>query len=97
MADLDGRFRMTTPSKEDLFRHAAEAEDGMAVSAGARVAHVRLALETGRAVNVDLSDVPEERRSSLIEAIRELVRREAACAPAPGSTSAADPGKSAHP
>ena len=65
---------MTNPSTEQLFRQAAEAEGGITVSAGARVAHVRLALESGRAVTVDLSQVPEDLRSSLIAVIREMVR-----------------------
>ena len=64
---------MNNPSPDQLFRQAAEAEGGMSVSAGARVAHVRLALDAGRAVNVDLSEVPEDRRFSLIAEIRELV------------------------
>jgi len=82
---------MTTPANEELFRQAAEGENGMAVSAGARVVHVRLALDSGRAVNVDLSEVPEERRPDVIAAIRELVRREAARAP--GNAQAPDPGR----
>jgi hypothetical protein len=65
---------VTNLATEQLFRDAAEAEGGTAVSAGARVAHVRLALEKGRAITVDLSQVPEDRRSSLIAVIREMVR-----------------------
>jgi hypothetical protein len=65
---------MTNQSSDQLFRQAAEAEGGISVSAGARVAHVRLALESGRAVTVDLSQVPEDRRASLIAVIREMVR-----------------------
>jgi hypothetical protein len=65
---------MTSPSRERLFREAAVAEGGMSVSAGARVAHVRLALESGRAVTIDLSQVPEDRRSSLVTVIREMVK-----------------------
>src|SRR5438128_2567733 len=59
--DFHRRLAMTNPSMEQLFRQAAEAEGGMSVSAGARVAHVRLALESGRAISVDLSEVPEDR------------------------------------
>ena len=69
---------MTEPSTAELFRQAALDEGGMTVSAGARVAHVRLALESGRAVSVDLSRVPEDHRSSLVALIREMVRL-AAC------------------
>jgi hypothetical protein len=69
---------MTNQATDQLFRQAAEAEGGMSVSAGARVAHVRLALESGRAVTVDLSPVPEDLRSSLIELIRDMVTLTAA-------------------
>ncbi|MCI0682119.1 MAG: hypothetical protein L0Y71_08445 [Gemmataceae bacterium] len=65
---------MTTSLTEMQFRQAAESEDGMPVSAGARVAHVRLALESGRAVTIDLSHVPDDRRSALVAVIREMVR-----------------------
>ena len=58
---------------EKRFRKAAEAEGGMSISAGARVAHVRLAIESGRAVVVDLSDVPEDSRAALIAEIKALV------------------------
>jgi hypothetical protein len=47
----------------------------MPVSAGARVAHVQLALQSGRAVQVDLSGVPEERRAEVVAEIAELVKR----------------------
>jgi hypothetical protein len=40
----------------------------MTVSAGARIVHLRLALESGRAITVDLSQVPEDLRSSLLTA-----------------------------
>jgi hypothetical protein len=65
---------MTMPSTDQLFREAAIAEGGMPISAGARVAHVRLALESGRAITVDLSQVPKDRRSSLVSVIREMVK-----------------------
>lgn len=65
---------MTTGSTEMQFRQAAEAENGMPVSAGARVAHVRLALESGRAVTIDLSQVPEDRRAALVAVMQEMVR-----------------------
>ena len=84
---------MSNPSSDQLFRQAAEAEGGMSVSAGARVAHVRLALEAGRAVTVDLSDVPEERRSALVAVIREIVRLTAKSFQA-GVSAAPDPSKS---
>ena len=61
-------------NQQQLFRQAAEAEAGMPVSAGARVAHIRLALEAGRAITLDLSQVPEDRRSSLVSVLREMVR-----------------------
>lgn len=65
---------MTNSTTEQLFRNAADAEGGMSVSAGARIAHLRLALDSGRAVTVDLSEVPQDRRSSLVALIRELVK-----------------------
>ncbi len=72
---------MTNTSTEQMFRQAAEAEDGMTISAGARVAHVRLALESGRAVTVDLSQVPADLRASLLAVIREMVKLTAARSP----------------
>lgn len=65
---------MTEQSPQQLFRQAALEEDGMPISAGARVAHVQLALASGRATMVDLSEVPADLRDSLIAQIRELVR-----------------------
>lgn len=65
---------MTDHAREELFRQAALAEGGMPISAGARVVHVQLALASGRATMVDLSDVPAELRDSLVAQIRELVR-----------------------
>jgi hypothetical protein len=59
----------------DLYRKALEAEDGQPISAGARIAHVREALATGRAFYADLSAVPEEKRRALIAELNELVRR----------------------
>jgi hypothetical protein len=79
---------MTDSRTEQMFRQAAEAENGMPVSAGARVAHIHLALHSGYAVTVDLSQVPEERRSSLVAVIREMVRL-AACYPPTSTTPAA--------
>jgi hypothetical protein len=66
---------MTQASRKKLFRQGAEAEGGMAVSAGARVAHVQLAVESGRAFYVDLSGVPEDKRGALVAEIKELVKR----------------------
>jgi hypothetical protein len=50
----------------------------MPVSAGARVAHVRLTVPSGRAVYVDLSCVPEDKRPAVIAEINEVVRRASA-------------------
>ena len=72
---------MSQIPRDELFRQAAEAEDGMPVSAGGRLVHVRVAAEKGRAVIVDLSSVPEEKRPALILQIKELVHRESAKTP----------------
>jgi hypothetical protein len=69
---------MTHTSSDELFRQAAEAENGMPVSAGARMAHVRAAVAAGRAFYVDLSGVPEDQRPALVNEIKELVRRASA-------------------
>jgi len=61
----------STPS--ELFRQAAQAEDGMPISAGARVAHLQRSVASGRSLHVDLSAVPEERRSGVIAEVRKLV------------------------
>lgn len=90
---------MTSQSTEHLFQKAAEAEGGISISAGARIAHVRLALDSGRAVTVDLSHVPEDLRSPLIELIRDMVKiasdrsgsEKADIKPAVDSTQAARP------
>ena len=66
---------MTHLSSEELFRQAAEAESGMPVSAGLRLAHIRLAVESGRAFYVDLSAVPEDKRPLVKAEIKELVNR----------------------
>lgn len=66
---------MTEPSREERFRQAAESEAGMPVSAGARVFHVRSAVEAGRALYVDLSGVPDENRPAVVAEIKELVNR----------------------
>jgi len=66
---------MTHMSSEELFRQALEAEGGVPVSAGARVAHVRAAVALGRAFYVDLSEVPEDKRPTLVADIKELVKR----------------------
>lgn len=62
-------------SPQDLFRQAAEAEDGMSISAGGRASHLRSALETGRFMHVNLSAVPECDRPALVARIEELVAR----------------------
>jgi hypothetical protein len=72
---------MSDLSSEELFRKAAEEEDGMPVSAGARIAHVRTAVESGLAFYVDLSEVPEDKRPAVIAAIKELVKRAGARSP----------------
>jgi hypothetical protein len=66
---------MTNASSDELLRQAAEAEAGMPISAGARLAHARKAVETGRAFYVDLSGVPEGQRPAVIAEIREVVNR----------------------
>jgi hypothetical protein len=78
---------MTQASPEELFRQAAEAEDGMPVSAGARVGQIRLAVASGRALYVDLSSVPEDKRPALVAEIKALVNR----------ASVRTPDKSLHP
>jgi hypothetical protein len=85
---------MTNQSSEQLFRQAAEEEGGISVSAGARIAHVRLALQSGRAVMVDLAQVPEERRGALVAVIQEIVRLSSRDAARPGpapTTSRSEP------
>jgi hypothetical protein len=66
---------MSDPSSDELFRQAAEAEGGAPVSAGARRMHIRLAIESGRAFYVDLSNVPEDKRAEVIAQIQELVTK----------------------
>jgi hypothetical protein len=66
---------MNKTSSENLFRRAAEAENGTPISVGARVAHVRLAIESGRAIVVDLTGVPDENRTALVAEIKELVHK----------------------
>lgn len=64
-----------TATFEERFRRAAEAEGGEPVSAGARIAHVRTAVEAGRAFYVDLSGLPESERPAVMAEIKELVNR----------------------
>jgi len=66
---------MTRVTSEERFRQAAEAEGGMPISAGARVAHIRMAVESGRMFYVDLSGVPEDERPGLVAEIKALVER----------------------
>jgi hypothetical protein len=73
---------MSGMSRDELFRQAAEAEGGMPVSAGARIVHIRSAADKGHAVYVDLSSIPEEKRSAVILQIKELVHRESVKTPA---------------
>jgi len=63
------------PVSDELFRQAAETEGGMPVSAGARVAHVQLALEAGRGIQIDLSGIPRQKRAEVIAEISEVVKR----------------------
>jgi hypothetical protein len=72
---------MNGASPPDLFRQAAEAEDGMPISAGARIAHVRAAVQSGRALYVDLSTVPETQRGAVVAQINELVKHASAADP----------------
>ena len=60
---------MTESTADDRFFHAAEQEGGLPVSAGARVAHVQLALAAGRAFQVDLSDVPQHKRAAVVAVV----------------------------
>ncbi|HEV3439159.1 MAG TPA: hypothetical protein VG122_17465 [Gemmata sp.] len=66
---------MTNTSPEDLYRKALEAEGGESVSAGARVSHVKSAIESGRTLYVNLSAVPAEKRPALIAEINEIIKR----------------------
>lgn len=66
---------MPPTSPDELFRQAAEAEGGQPISAGASVAHMRTALESGRALYLDLSGVPGDQRAALVAQIQELVTR----------------------
>ena len=66
---------MTRAISEERFRQAAEAEGGMPISAGARAAHVRMAVESGRMFFVDLSSVPEDQRPAVIAEIKAVVER----------------------
>jgi hypothetical protein len=66
---------MTSVTSEERFRQAAEAEGGMPISAGALVAHVRMAVESGRMFYVDLSGVPEDERPGVVAEIKALVER----------------------
>ncbi len=62
-------------SPEERFRAAAEAEGGIPVSAGARVGHVEMAVEAGRAFYVDLSSLPENLRPAVIAELKGVVDR----------------------
>jgi hypothetical protein len=66
---------MKQTGRKKLFQQAAEAEGGMSISAGARLTHVRGAVETGRGFYVDLSGIPEEARPSVIAEIRAVIDR----------------------
>jgi hypothetical protein len=66
---------MSPANPEERFRQAAEAENGMPVSAGARVTHVRAAVAMGRGLYIDLSGVPEGERITVVAEIKALVDR----------------------
>ncbi len=66
---------MTRAISEERFRQAAEAESGMPISAGARMTHFRMAVDSGRLFYVDLTKVPEDRRPAVIDEIKALVER----------------------
>jgi hypothetical protein len=84
---------MNGTSSQDLFRQAAEAEDGMPSSAGARVAHVRAAVQSGRALYVDLSAIPDDKRGPVVAQITELVKRASASATQPQSPAPSEPSR----
>lgn len=63
-----------TRTPEELFRQAALAEGAESVSAGARVEHERIAEKAGRCF-VDLSDIPEASRATVVAQIKELLDR----------------------
>ncbi len=79
---------MTHTSSEDRFRAAAEAEDGIPVSAGVRLSHVRMAVEAGRVFYVDLSSLPEDERPVVVAEIKDLVDRAVARASAKATDTA---------
>jgi hypothetical protein len=62
-----------TDAVSESFHDAAQAENGMAISAGARASHVRTAVAAGRSYQVDLSRVPEADRAAVIARIQEIV------------------------
>jgi hypothetical protein len=68
---------MTDTSADALFRQAAEAEGGLPVSAGARVAHVSSTVESDHVLRIaiDLSGVPDDKRPAVIAELREVVNR----------------------
>lgn len=66
---------MSAETERELFRKAAEAENGMPVSAGARLSHVAAARASGRVVELDLSEVPADDRPDVLAAIQDLIGR----------------------
>jgi hypothetical protein len=66
---------MKQAAQKKRFRQAAETENGMPVSAGARLAHVQQAIDLGRTFTVDLSGIPEDKRPGVVAEIKELVQR----------------------
>ena len=69
---------MSRTISDERFRHAAEAEGGIPVSAGARTAQARMAVEAGRMFYVDLSSVPDDARPGVVAEIKALVQRASA-------------------
>jgi hypothetical protein len=80
---------MTRALPEERFRQAAETEGGIPISAGARVAHLRKAVESGRVFYVDLSSIPESARQTVLAEIKALVERASVRTPTnePGKSS----------
>ena len=66
---------MSQVSSSERFRNAALGEDGMCVSAGARLSYVRAAVPDGKVMLLDLSNIPESVRPGLILNIEELVKK----------------------
>jgi hypothetical protein len=66
---------MSHANPEERFRQAAEAENGMPVSAGVRSTYAPMAVAAGRSLYVDLSSIPEGERMAVVSEIKALVDR----------------------